>query len=285
MKGGCMRTGKFRFKVFLLCIPGFSGFLLFYLLPFCKSLFYAFMKDSFQKEFVWFDNFKTVLENEFFRLALKNTVIFSLLGVALLLLLSFFLAYGLSALVKRTSFIKNSFLLPMFLPTISTIFAWRLIFESDLYFGWMKSGVGFVEALPIYVLYLWKNTGMNVILLTAAFANLPAPVLEAAEMDGARGWRRLRHIILPLTVPTLFFVGILSFVSSMKIFKESFLFFKTGYPPYAVYTVQYYMNNHFQKLNYQNLSCASVIVAVLIGILIFAVYRIQNKMWKDVELE
>lgn len=280
-----MHTGKFRFKVFLLCIPGFVGFLLFYLLPFLKSIWYAFVKDTFRKEFVWFDNFRAVLENSFFRLALKNTVIFSLLGVSMLLVLSFLLAYGLSALVKRTDFIKNAFLLPMFLPTISTIFAWRMIFDSDLYFSWMKSGGGLIEALPIYVLYLWKNTGMNVLLLTAAFANLPAPVLEAAELDGARGWKRLRHIILPLTVPTLFFVGILSFVSSMKIFKESYLFFETGYPPYAVYTVQYYMNNHFQKLNYQNLSCASVIVAVLIGILIFVVYRLQNRMWKDVELQ
>ena len=278
-------TGKFRFKVFLLCIPGFAGFLLFYLVPFFKSLWYAFVKDAFRREFVGLDNFRAVLENGFFRLALKNTVVFSLLGVSVLLVLSFLLAYGLSALVERTNFIKNAFLLPMFLPTISTIYAWRMIFDSDLYFSWMKSGIGLVEALPVYVLYLWKNTGMNVLLLTAAFANLPAPVLEAAELDGARGWKRLRHIILPLTVPTLFFVGILSFVSSMKIFKESYLFFGTGYPPYAVYTVQYYMNNHFQKLNYQNLSCASVVVAVLVGILIFAVYRIQNKMWKDVELQ
>ena len=278
-------TGKFRFKVFLLCIPGFAGFLLFYLVPFFKSLWYAFVKDAFRREFVGLDNFRAVLENGFFRLALKNTVVFSLLGVFVLLVLSFLLAYGLSALVERTNFIKNAFLLPMFLPTISTIYAWRMIFDSDLYFSWMKSGIGLVEALPVYVLYLWKNTGMNVLLLTAAFANLPAPVLEAAELDGARGWKRLRHILLPLTVPTLFFVGILSFVNSMKIFKESYLFFGTGYPPYAVYTVQYYMNNHFQKLNYQNLSCASVVVAVLVGILIFAVYRIQNKMWKDVELQ
>lgn len=280
-----MRIRKFHFKVFLLCIPGFAGFLLFYLLPFFKSLWYAFVNDSFRKQFVWFDNFKNVLKNSFFRLALKNTVIFSLLGVAVLLILSFFLAYGLSALVKRTAFVKNAFLLPMFLPTISTIFAWRMIFDSDLYFSWMKSGSGFVEALPIYVLYLWKNTGMNVLLLTAAFTNLPSSVLEAAELEGVRGWKRLRYIVIPLTIPTLFFVGILSFVSSMKIFKESYLFFEKGYPPYGVYTVQYYMNNHFQKLNYQNLSCASVIVAVLIGLLIFAVYRLQNRLWKDVELQ
>lgn len=279
-----MYTKKFRGKVFLLCIPGFVGFLMFYLVPFLKSLWYAFINDTFHKEFVWFDNFKAVLKNKYFQLALKNTVIFSLFGVLLLLVLSFFLALGLATVVKRAAFIKNAFLLPMLLPTISVIFAWQTVFDSDLYFSWMKSGMGWIEVLPIYAMYLWKNTGINVILLTAAFAGLPEEVLEAAELDGARGWKRLRYITMPLVTPTLFFVGILSFVNSMKVFKESYLFFERGYPPDAVYTVQYYMNNHFQKLNYHNLACASVIVAVLIGVLIFAVYRLQNKMMKDVSL-
>lgn len=279
-----MKTKKFYCKVFFLCIPGLLGFLIFYLIPFFKSLWYAFINDTYHREFVWFQNFQTVLQNRYFRLALKNTAIFSVVGVTLLLLISFFLALGLSTVVKKTHFIKNAFLLPMLLPTISAIFAWQKVFDSDLYFSWMKSGAGILEALPVYVLYIWKNTGMNVLLLTAAFTGLPEEVLEATELDGARGWKRLRYITLPLIAPTLFFVWILSFVNSMKIFKESFLFFESGYPPDAAYTIQYYMNNHFQKLNYHNLACASTIVALLIGCLIFVVYRLQNRMMKDVNL-
>lgn len=279
-----MCSRKFRRKVFFLCIPGIAGFLLFYLFPFVKSLWYAFINNTFHKEFIWFENFRIVLENKYFQLALKNTMVFSFVGVALLLVLSFFLALGLSTMVKKVNFIKNAFLLPMLLPTISLIFVWQMVFDNDIYYEWMKSGVGFVEVLPIYVMFLWKNTGINVILLTAAFSGLPEAVLEAAELDGARGWKRLRYITFPLIIPTLFFVGILSFVNSMKIFKESFLFFETGYPPDAVYTIQYYMNNHFQKLNYHNLACASTVVAVLIGILVFVVYRLQNKAMKDVSL-
>ena len=279
-----MRIKKLRNKVMLLCIPGFLGFLAFYLFPFVKSLRYAFVNDTFHNEFVWFKNFTTVFQNQFFRLALKNTLVFSSLGVALLMAMSFFIAYGLATKVRRTGFIKNAFLLPMLLPTISVIYAWQGVFDSDVYFGWMKGGDSFFEALPIYVLFLWKNAGMNIILLTAAFAGLPESVLEAAEVDGARGFRRLRYITFPLVSPTLFFVGILSFVNSMKIFKESFLFFETGYPPEAVYTIQYYMNNHFQKLNYQNLACASTVVAAIIGMLIFIIYRLQEKAVRDTGL-
>ena len=279
-----MYTKRFRCKIFVLCIPGVVGFLLFYGIPFCKSICYSFTGDTYRKEFVWFENFERILKNQYFQLALKNTIVFSILGVALLLSMSFFLAYGLSTIVKRAEVIKNVLVLPMFLPTISVISAWQVIFDNEVYYNWMKSGNGFVEVLPIYVLYIWKNVGLNIILITAAFSGLPEEVLEAAELDGARGWKRLRYIMLPLISPTLFFVGILSFVNSMKIFRESFLFYETGYPPDAAYTIQYYMNNHFLKVNYQNLSCASTIVAVLIGVLIVVVYRKQNKLMKDVSL-
>ena len=279
-----MYTKRFRCKIFVLCIPGVVGFLLFYGIPFCKSICYSFTGDTYRKEFVWFENFERILKNQYFQLALKNTIVFSILGVAVLLSMSFFLAYGLSTIVKRAEVIKNVLVLPMFLPTISVISAWQVIFDNEVYYNWMKSGNGFVEVLPIYVLYIWKNVGLNITLITAAFSGLPEEVLEAAELDGARGWKRLRYIMLPLISPTLFFVGILSFVNSMKIFRESFLFYETGYPPDAAYTIQYYMNNHFQKVNYQNLSCASTIVAVLISVLIVIIYRKQNKLMKDVSL-
>lgn len=277
-----MKTRKFCRKIFLLCIPGFAGFLVFYLLPFFKSLYYAFISDNFHRKFVGLGKYIEVIQNSFFRLALKNTMIFSTFGVIILLILSLLLTIALTKTAMKSSFIKNVFLLPMLLPTVSVITAWQTIFDSDLYFSWMKGGNPILEALPMYVMFIWKYTGINVIILTSAFLGLPEEVLEAAELDGAGGFQRIRYICLPLLTPTLFFVGVLSVVNSMKIFKECFLFFETGYPPDAVYSVQFYMNNHFQKLNYQNLACASSIVAVLIGALIYVAYRIQNKAMKGV---
>lgn len=279
-----MQHRKFRRKVAVLCIPGLVGFVQFFLLPFVKSIRYAFIDNVYRKNFVWFDNFAAVWKNSFFQLALKNTLIFSLVGVLLLLVLSVLLSLGLCSAAGRYGFLKNAFLLPMLLPTVSVIAAWKLFFSNAAYLDIMKMQPGFLDVLPIYVMFIWKNTGINVVLLTAAFSQLPEEVLEAAELDGARGIRKLFGITLPLVLPTLFFVGILSFVNSMKIFKESFLYFGTGYPPDSVYTIQYYMNNHFQKFNYQKLSCASVIVALFLGVLIYVAFRLQNRAMKDVSL-
>lgn len=279
-----MQNKRFRWKLWLLCVPGMLGFFLFYLFPFVKTFRYAFINNVFQKQFAGFDNFKKVWGNQYFRLALNNTIVFSALGVTLLLVLSVLLSIGLAKVAKKVSALNNAFLFPMFLPTASVIAAWRIFFDNDAYFELTKSGNPFIIALPIYLMYLWKNTGMNVILLTAALTQIPSSVLEAAELEGARGFKRFRHITFPLILPTLFFVIILSFVNSMKIFKESFLFYGTSYPPDEVYTVQFYMNNQFQKINYESLACASLTVAVLLGVLIYIMYHFQNKATKDVEL-
>lgn len=279
-----MQNKRFRWKLWLLCAPGMSGFFLFYLFPFVKTFRYAFINNVFQKQFVGFDNFRKVWGNQYFRLALSNTIVFSALGVTLLLVFSVLLSIGLVGVAKKFPVLNNIFLLPMLLPTASVIAAWRVFFDNDAYFELTKSGNPFIIALPVYLMYLWKNTGMNVILLTAALTQIPSSVLEAAELEGARGFQRLRHITFPLILPTLFFVIILSFVNSMKIFKETFLFYGTSYPPDEVYTVQFYMNNHFQKINYENLACASLTVAVLLGVLIYIMYHFQNKATKDVEL-
>ena len=206
------------------------------------------------------------------------------MGVGLLLLISLIFSLGLSKLADKFSFLKSAYILPMLLPSVSVIFVWRMLFYNDTYYYVMKEGSSIFQVLPIYTLFLWKNTGINVILLTAAFTKIQREVLEAAELEGARGLKLYRHITLPLIVPELFFVAILSFVNSLKIFRESYLFFGTNYPPDAVYTLQYYMNNHFLKLNYQNLSSASAILAVILAIIIYIAYKMQNHYMKDVSL-
>jgi len=275
-----MNNRAFRLKCVALGLPAFCGFLLFYILPFGKSVYYSFINNTFQRQFVFFDNYISVLNNQYYQLALKNTFVFSVTAVACALLLALVLSIGLIGLSRRLAFLRNILILPMILPTACTIFIWHLVFRSDSYFYFLKYasfGKDFFETLPLYMLYLWKNTGINVILLTAAIARIPADVYEAAALDGASGFKRHRAVTFPLIVPSAIFVMVLSFVNALKSFKESYLFFRTDYPPDAAYTVQYYMNNHFRKLNYQNLTAGVNIFTVLIVAILLFVYVMENK--------
>jgi multiple sugar transport system permease protein len=277
-----MSKRGFKAKLALLCVPAFAGFALFFVWPFGKTVWYSFINDVLNKKFIFLENYRAVFKNEYYRLALKNTLIFSVIAIPLLIFISLALSIGLSRMKK--TFFRSAFIAPMLLPTAGIIFAWRMFFANDTYYHWMRDGffAPFFQMLPIYLLFIWKNTGINVILLTAALSQLPGEVLEAAELDGARGFRLYRSVTIPLITPSLFFVFVLSFVNSLKIFKESYLFFNTNYPPDPAYTVQYYMNNHFFKLNYQNLSTGVVIFTLFIALVVFCAYRVENKLIRNV---
>lgn len=270
----------FKLKILFLSLPVAAGFLIFYIIPFFRSIGYSFLKSANSREFVFLQNYKEVLGNQYFRLALINTVIFSLVGVSLIMLLSILLSVSLVKLSSRFSFIKSFFVMPYVLPSASIIFFWQVFFDTESYSSLTEiNGLGGVfDVLPLYIIFLWKNIGINIILITSALTKITPEVYEAASLDGARGFKLHTKITLPLISSSLFFVGVLSFVNSLKIFKESYLFFSSNYPPEAAYMIQNYMNNHFYKLNYQNLSTAVVIFTLSMAVLIFIWYRLENTL-------
>lgn len=271
---------KLKLRLMLLGIPAAAGFAVFYIYPFIKSIGYSFIESNFSNRFVRFDNYKTVLSNEFFRLALKNTVIFSTVGVAAVVVLALLLSHGLVKLSRKYSLIKSAFIMPYVLPSASIIFVWQMLFSSDGYSALasaLGSG-GLFDVLPLYLLFIWKNIGIDIILITAALSMLPQDVYEAATLDGASGIKMHLKITLPLISPSLFFVTVLSFVNSLKIFKESYLFYNSNYPPDSAYMIQNYMNNNFFKLNYQNLSTAVTMFTVIVSIIIFVIYKLVNRV-------
>ena len=271
---------RFRLKIAAMSLPALAGFLVFYIVPFFRSIGYSFTKSAVNRDFVGFENYRAVLSNEYFRLALKNTLIFSAAGVAAIMLLSLLLSLELSKLSKKIAFLKSFFVMPYVLPSASIIFFWQMFFGTESYAALTEiEGLGgFFDVMPLYIIFLWKNVGINIILLTSALSKIPREVYEAAALDGARGLRLHTKITLPLLSPSLFFVGVLSFVNSLKIFKESYLYYNSNYPPDSAYMVQNYMNNHFYKLNYQNLSTAVVIFTLATAAVIFVWYKLENKL-------
>jgi len=263
----------------LLGLPALAGFAILYLYPFARTIWYSMIGNTFQKNFVFLDNYIRVISNRYFQLALKNTLIFSVVSVICIVTLSLLLSFGLMRLNARYAFIKNLLIVPMILPTASVIYVWQLVFQNDGYMELVKhmTGGSFWTVLPIYLLYIWKNTGINIIILSAAIVGLSLDIREAAALDGAHGFRLYRSVTLPMVTPSLMFVIVLSLVNALKNFRESYLFFQTSYPPDAAYTVQYYMNNHFQKLDYPSLTASSVIFTCIIILILLGFYRLENK--------
>lgn len=250
---------KWNTKCKLCLLPNLLGTAVFFVIPYVRVLYYSLIDSQFKRNFVWFDNYIKTLTNKYFLLSLKNSLL--LIVIAVPILMSLALSYGIKW-VRRTRF---AFVLPMVIPTASIVLIWRSVFTDSS------------TALPIYLLFIWKNIGICIVLLTAAFTSIESSVFEAARLDGANSLTLHTKITIPMIAPTVFFNALLSIVNSFKIFKESYLYYGTNYPPDHSYTLQYYMNNNFLKLNYQSLATSAVLTSILVFCIVMAGIFIQRR--------
>ena len=271
--------------------PSFLGMLLFYVVPFGVVVYYSFIAGAMDHSFVGFQNYKNVLENGAYKIAVHNTVVFSALSVPLAVVLSLLMALMLECRIPWKSQFRTFFLSPMMVPVASIILVWQVLFHANgvvneflSVFGatgvdWLKSDYCMVV---IVVLFLWKNLGYNMILFMAALNNIPRTLLEVAEVEGASASYQFFHIKLRYLSPTVLFVTILSIINSFKIFREVYLL--TGNYPYdKLYMLQHFMNNMFANLDYQKLSAAAVMLALVIVALLAILFAVENWFGKDVE--
>lgn len=271
--------------------PSFIGVMVFFIVPFMVVIFYALVDSPIQRNFVFLDNFISLLSNSSFRTASLNTMTFSVVAVPLAVILAMGLAVLLDQKIPLKRQFRTFFLSPMMVPVASVVLVWEVIFHYNgalnsflSSFGvdavdWLKSDY---SQLVIVLLFLWKNLGYNMILFMAALNNIPRDLLEVARIEGASPWRIFLKIKMRYLSPTILFVTILSLINSFKIFREVYLL--TGDYPYGkLYLLQHFMNNMFRSLNYQKLSAAAVIMSIVMVVIISVLFIVENHYGKDVE--
>ncbi len=261
-------------------LPGLGMFIFFIILPFLTSARYSLLNDVYHKEFIGLANFGAVIGNSRFQLAFENSFRFAVVGVALLLLISTLLALSLHRLKQRTGLLRILLAMPVLVPTAGIVLAWHKVFKQMYYYDLMRSPIfgDFWYILPIYLIYLWKYSGLCMLVLLAALDRIPEEFYEAAKLDGASRGVCTRRIALPLMRSNLLLVLMYAFMSSLKIFKESYLYYgETKYPKDIAYTLQYYMNNQFLKMNYPTLSVATILFTAVIALIVFVLYRVEGR--------
>jgi multiple sugar transport system permease protein len=289
-KNQCGRKGERVFSN--LCImPSLIGVLIFFLIPFGIVIYYSLINNPVMKEFVGLENYTKLFKNIAFTKAVKNTAFFSLVSVPLSVILSLGLAMLLERNLPGKSIFRTFFLSPLMVPTASVVLVWQVLFHNHgtinqiiEHFGghsidWIKSPYGQVI---IICMFLWKNLGYNMILFMSALCAIPRDIIEVADLEGAGSWYKFIHIKLRYLSPTILFVLILSLINSFKIFREVYLL--TGsYPQEKLYMLQHFMNNTFNSLDYQKLSAAAVMFALLMIVIMAVLLIVENIFGKDVE--
>lgn len=239
------------------------GFLIFWIYPFIKNFYYMFADGNF------FKNIEYLFNNRYFLLAIKNTFLFTGFSTPIAVIISLIFAMLTLKVSKKNAFIRNAFFLPVIMPSAVLVAVWQILFPTITPF---KS---------LLLIYLWKYSGLYYIIVLTALASLDQNIIDAAMIDGASYMKRVIHIMIPSIIPTLFFIFILSISDSLKIFRESYLLYGT-YPDEEVYMLQNFLNNHFNKLNYNYISTASILLVVMyvfVAILGMLERRWSEKIW------
>ena len=275
----------------LYMIPSILGVLVFFVLPFFVVVYYSFIDSVNDPNFVWFDNFVRLFKNSAFILALKNTGLFSLIAVPLIVVISLLLAMLLEAEIPAKSVFRTVFLSPMIVPAASVIMIWQMLFdyhgavnEITAFFGaqpieWLKSDFGIIV---VVLLFLWKNIGYNMIMFMSALSAVPKDILEVAMLDGCNSVQRFFRIKLRYLVSSVSFVTIMSLINSFKVFREVYLL--TGNYPYdSMYTLQHFMNNTFSNYDYQKLSSAAVVLCLIMIVIIAALLWVDGRAGEGIE--
>lgn len=271
--------------------PSLVGVFLFFILPFFVVIYYSLVDNPISAQFVGVQNFVRVFNNGAFKMAGKNTLLFSVISMPLAVVLSLLLAGLLDNRIPLRSQFRTAFLTPMMVPVASVVLIVQVMFSFNgsvntflANFGvekidWLKSDYGQVV---IIFLFLWKNLGYNMILFLAALEAIPRDILEVATLDSATSWQIFWKIKIRYLSSTIMFVTILSLINSFKVFREIYLL-TDGYPYDSLYMLQHFMNNTFKSLDYQKLSTAAIIMSFVMILIIGALFLVENHFGKDVE--
>lgn len=230
-------------------------------------------------QWVGLNNYCEVLNNEAFRLAVRNTLRFLALSLPLLLSLSLLLALMICRIPRLERF-KALYLLPMAIPAATVVLVWRLVFsEQGFLNAWRGTQVDFMgESTSLAILvgsYIWKNLGYTMVLWLAGLKAIPAEQTEAARVDGAGRIRCFFQITLPNLKGSAYTITVLSLLNAFKSFREAYLV-SGAYPQQDIYLLQHLFQNWYTKLDMDKLAAGAVLMALVLGALSLLLQRLWN---------
>ena len=274
--------------------PWSIGLFAFLAYPLAASLVYGLTDYSVLSppRFVGFENFTELARDEVFWIALKNTLIYAALSVPLGLFAAFSLALMLDARVRGSGIYRTLVFLPSLTPVVATAIVWLWIYNAR--FGILnhfleKVSFGLIDPIPwlvepktalpsIILMSVW-SVGQTVVILLAAMQDVPTAVYEAAELDGAGFFRKVRHITLPLVSPVLYFNAIMSLIVALQLFTQPFIMTEGG-PARA--TLTYAMRVYQNAFLYLRMGYASAMAWILflltLGLTLLAVRAARSRV-------
>ncbi len=278
---------------YLFIAPQMLGFLFFVMMPLISIFIFSFQDKNLlfgTSIFSGFDNYKILIQDSVFNKTLINTFIFSFGVVPINLILSLLIALYLGKKRFETFYLKTI----VFLPVVTSGVAWAIVFKYILQGGtdgplnYFLSMIGVQgpnwlhdvrwAMFSVIITRVLKNLGMNVLIFLGAVLNLPNDVIEAAKIDGCKKISMFFKIKLPLLMPSVLMVMIVTVTGSMRVF-DTIKLMTDGGPEGSTMVIVYYIYHQaFKMFNTGYASAISVVLFLIILILTLLQWKLRRRV-------
>ncbi|MBD8467901.1 sugar ABC transporter permease [Plantibacter sp. CFBP 8798] len=222
--------------------------------------------------------------------SLGNTLIYTavvLLGIPIAVYLASLL--NLPGL-RFASFYRVLFFLPYVAMPTAVAIVWRIIFNGD--FGILNYTLSLVgidgpywistpgtAMFAVAIVGLWSSLGFSMIILASGLKNIAPELYEAAELDGATRWRQFRSITVPLLTPSIFFVTIITVISSFQLFDLLYAILGSTNPvlPKSMSLVYFFYDQGFVQNDKGYAAAIAIVIFLIIGLVTLLQFRLQKR--------
>lgn len=272
-------------SIFLL--PALLGTLIFIIIPVLCSFGLSFAKWDLLNPitFVGLENYKNLFNDKVFYQILVNTIVFAISTSTFGVIIPLILASVLNSKIRGSEFFKTAYFLPFITPMIVIGIVWGWIFDPNigllnkllhLHINWLYD-VKF--AMPALIaVSVWKLIGYNMIIFLSSLSSISQSLFEAAKIDGANSLQTFRHVTVPMLSPTIFFVVIITTISSFQVFDLIYLMTQGG--PFNSTNVLVYSiyQNAFEYFNVGKASAIAYVLFAIILILTLLQWKFRKKI-------
>lgn len=268
-------------------LPAILGTLIFIIIPVFCSFGLSFAKWDLLNpiEFAGFTNYIELFHNALFYKILVNTVVFAFSTSVLGVIIPLVLASILNSKIRGSEFYKTAYFLPFITPMVVVGIVWSWVFDPNIgllnqilhiHINWLYDSKFAMPALII--VSVWKLIGYNMIIFLSSLSSISQSLFEAAKIDGANAYQSFKNVTVPMLSPTIFFVVIITAISSFQVFDLIYLMTQGG--PFDSTNVLVYSiyKNAFEYFNIGRASATAYVLFIIILVLTLIQWNLRKKL-------
>ncbi len=276
-----------RFTGWIFILPALIGTLIFIVIPVICSFGLSFAKWDLLNpiQFAGLNNYKEIFSDALFYKILWNTIVFALSTSIFGVIIPLILACILNSKIRGAEFYKTAYFLPFITPMVVIGVVWEWIFDPNIGFlnhilhvhiNWLYDTHYAMPALII--VSVWKLIGYNMLIFLTGLSGISQSLFEAAKIDGANPFQTFKNVTVPMLSPTIFFVVIITAISSFQVFDLIYLmtqggpFDSTNVLVYAIY------KNAFEYFNAGKASAIAYVLFMIILVLTLIQWNFRKKL-------